>query len=72
MLPTLFAPSFLTALKRACPVLVKDDYSTSFIMLTFTTAISLVDSTQQISNNLNKCHSWLPDAIFRISGINKW
>lgn len=57
LLPTLFAPSFFTALRRACPVVVKDDYSIAFITLTFTTAINLEDSTQLVSEDLNRDHS---------------
>jgi len=67
MLLTLFTPSFLTALKRACPVLVKGDYSIGFIILTFTTAINLVDSTQLIFENVNSDHSWISDAIFQMN-----
>lgn len=50
MILTLFAPSFLTALKRACPVLEKRGVYSSigFIILTFTTEIFLVDLTQLI------------------------
>ena len=57
LLPTLFAPSFFTALRRACPVVVKDDYSIAFITLTFTTAINLEDLTQLVSEDLNRDHS---------------
>lgn len=63
LLPTLFAPSFFTALRRACPVVVKDDYSIAFLKLTFTTAINLEDLTQLISEDLKRDHSWLLDVV---------